>query len=158
VRVDGNGWASWGSRVTALRSEQVGWSTQGQDCTKVVENPAVVRDPGSGIYYLWFSTGNWQSKDYATGIARCSANSIPTSACQVWPRSDIPYYGCTCRNGPQPLLYPPGNKPGPGGMTPYWSYGDGLRVVWHWFLEPAARFPQNDKLQYYPGLDRWVIG
>jgi len=150
----------WSTRVTALRSDWVGWNDQvdpSAGCPSrahLIENPAMIRGP-DGVYYLWFSTGNWHGSNEATGIAQCGTSPIPpATGCRLIGSTTRPYYACTC-SGLNPLLVPPGNHPSDGGMTPYFTAGE-MRVAWSWF-DGQNRHLQNDLLHFYPGFG-WVIG
>jgi len=150
VRTNAVGEAIWSTRRTALRSDQVGWNINGMPTggcpsgVRVVENPSVQRGSGSQ-HYLFFSTGNFASAQYATGIASCGTNPLgPAGGCILQPLHNRPYFAFS-GSGLNPLLTLPGDHPGPGGMASYlscctssWPFVE-PRVVWHWYHPPDGQ-------------------
>jgi putative cell wall-binding protein len=86
---DGTTLAAPAQSVMAKDSENHPWQT-------TVDDPAMVL--ADGVYYLFFSGGDWQSADYAVGYAVCAGPAGPCSQ----PRVD-------------PILGSYGSVAGPGG-------------------------------------------
>ena len=95
-----------------------------------LENPSMVYDPASRTYLLFYSAGEWYSRRYNTGFARCST---PIGPCAVDTRGPI-LKGNTTRSGP-------------GGLTAYADTNGVLRVAystWGYGYEGELNPPNSD--------------
>ncbi|HEX6686298.1 MAG TPA: family 43 glycosylhydrolase [Candidatus Limnocylindrales bacterium] len=138
VRADGS--AIWDTRVDALKSTDLVWeSTRISGETHVIENPTIFLG-GENHYYLMFSGNNWRSVRYATGIADCGTSPLPSSRCTLL-RDGVnqPYFGYNGTGGLGPYRGLPGNHPGPGGMSAFYTQNGRRCVVWHWYNPETDR-------------------
>jgi putative cell wall-binding protein len=118
VDADGVAWLHWKnndgsstavSRVWAVRLKADGVNLDGpvrevlaKDTQRfpwqtTVDNPQMVL--AGGVYYLFFTGGNWEGASYATGVATCQGPVGP------------------CTTFPNPITTSYGNVQGPGGGT-----------------------------------------
>lgn len=133
VRVGPNGFADWSTRRTLLTSTDIRWDTAGTSGgTHVVENPSMFRS--NGQWYVAYSGNNWDSRRYATGIARCGADPLPSKRCTpIGQGVERPYFGYQGAGDINPVKGLPANHTGPGGMDVFQTPSGDNRVVWHWW-------------------------
>jgi hypothetical protein len=133
VRTDDRGRAQWSTRRDLLKSTDIRWDTiRNSGSTRVVENPSMFRSQGA--WYVTYSGNNWDSARYATGIAQCGSNPIPSQRCTPLRRGRArPYFGFTGSAGLNPYRGLPSNHRGPGGMDVFHAADGTLRAVWHWW-------------------------
>jgi hypothetical protein len=145
VQAGSNGAAIWSTRRTLLLSTQVGWERSASTGTYVVENPSLFRS-SNGNVYLFFSGNDWNSQQYAVGMANCGTSALPATTCSVLGNLNRPYYGYSARigNGPQHTL--PRDQKGPGGLAVFAKHGGGFAVVWHYWLGDNYRRLLNGTL------------
>jgi len=166
VRTNANGEAIWSTRRTALLSDDVTWEKRGAASSacpsrvRIVENPSIAISPSAnGHYYLFFSTGKYNSAQYANGVADCGTNPVGPGRCTIAANNGRPYWGHSSMN---PYFTLPGDHWGPGGMSIYWSFGSPSgpterRVVWHWYhIHENKRYVRNAELVWAGGYG-WVI-
>ncbi|OYO11788.1 hypothetical protein CGZ94_15405 [Enemella evansiae] len=134
VRVGASGFADWSTRRTLLLSTDIRWDTTGTSGgTHVIENPSMFRT-GNGEWYVTYSGNNWDSPRYATGIARCGTNPLPSKRCSpIGQGVTRPYFGFRGAGDINPLKGLPANHRGPGGMDVFQTPSGDNRVVWHWW-------------------------
>ena len=95
-----------------------------------LENPSMVYDPASRTYLLFYSAGEWYSRRYNTGFARCAT---PIGPCTVDRRG--------------PTLRGDTSRSGPGGLTAYVDRAGVLRVAystWRYGFEAETNPPNPD--------------
>jgi len=81
--------------------------------TAFLENPSMVYEPTSKTYLLFYSAGNWYSRNYNTGAAKCST---PVGPCRLDTRG--------------PFLVSDSTRSGPGGLTAFRDPAGSLRVAY----------------------------
>ena len=142
---DGTPWLLWksegfGAEPAAIWSQQlspdglslVGLPTQLMRADQawehgVVEGPYMVLD--SGDWYLFYSGGDWKTRGYAVGYARCDGPAGPCSK----PRSS-------------PVLASDGRLAGPGGQELFRDGSGGLWMAFHAYTEPDVGYPSSRTL------------
>jgi beta-xylosidase len=112
--------------ATALLAPSLPW--QGG----VVEGPSMVRTGGQ--YLLFYSANNWETSDYAIGVARCTGPSGP----------------CT-ETSNQPLLASQSAFSGPGGPSVFVDSSGRIRMAFHAWLPGRVGFP-NSRLLFIRGI------
>ncbi len=90
----------------------------------VVEGPFIV--PWSGRYYLFYSANNWNSAQYAIGVAVCQG---PTGPC-VKPLD-------------HPLVASQGDLSGPGGPSVFTDSSGAPWMAFHAWVPSAVGYPNN---------------
>jgi len=116
--LDARGTALVGTRPTALLEASQSWEGS------VVEAPSMIASAG-GIL-LFYSANNWDSADYAIGVARCRG---PLGPC-VKPLD-------------RPLLASQPNLEGPGGESVFTDAQGQLQMAFHAWLPGAVGYPHN---------------
>jgi arabinan endo-1,5-alpha-L-arabinosidase len=109
-----------------------------------IENPAIELE--SGTYYLFFSGDNWNSKNYATGVASCGSRIVDGGKCTSIYASSRPWLGWSGRPGGA-FFHTPEDIWGPGGLSFVSDAGGGIRtnpngdpyVAIHWWLANDLR-------------------
>jgi beta-xylosidase len=104
--------------ATPLLAPSLGW--QGG----VVEGPSMVL--AGGQYLLFYSANNWETSDYAIGVARCAGPVGP----------------CT-ETSSQPLLASQPAFSGPGGPSVFVDSSGRLRMAFHAWLPARVGFPNS---------------
>lgn len=134
VQVGSDGFAHWSTRRDALKSTDLVWDSANESgSTHVIENPSIFVG-GANHYYLLFSGNNWNSARYATGIADCGPDPIPSGRCTLLKDgANQPYFGYTGSGGLGPHRGLPGNHTGPGAMAAFYTEGNRRCVVWAWY-------------------------
>jgi hypothetical protein len=97
-----------------------------------VEAPSMVRT-ASG-YWLFYSGNDWNGRNYAEGVARCTGPQGPCHA-----------------DGRNPLLASIGVMAGPGGGEGFHD-GNSWRLAYHAYREPLVRYP-NSRLLHFARID-----
>jgi hypothetical protein len=121
LSADGTSWAPGTSAVALLGTSQ-GWEGN------VIENPSMVRY--GGRWLLFYSGNEWNSAEYATGMAFCDSLAGP------------------CTKSPHnPVLRSEGSVLGPGGGTAFVDAAGALRFTHHYWLAPHVGYPSD------PGCD-----
>jgi hypothetical protein len=110
-----------GATPSLLLAADQGWE-QG-----TIEAPDMV--PAGGHYFLFFSANNWNSADYAVGVATCSG---PLGPC-----SDA---------GPGPILTSGTGVAGPGGETVFTDASGAFWIAFHAWVPGAVGFPNSRDL------------
>lgn len=133
VRTDSEGKAVWSTRKSLLKSTDISWDTKSITTeTHVVENPAMLKR--GGVWYVFYSGNQWNTRRYATGIAKCGSSPLPAQRCTPMARGvQRPYFGFRGENDLDPYRTLPGNHFGPGGMDVFRAQDNTARVVWHWY-------------------------
>jgi hypothetical protein len=121
LSADGTSWAP-GTTAVALLGTSQGWEGS------VIENPSMVRY--GGRWLLFYSGNEWNSADYATGVAFCDSPAGP----------------CT-KSSHNPVLRSEGSILGPGGGTAFVDAAGALRLAHHYWLAPHVGYPSD------PGCD-----
>jgi Glycosyl hydrolases family 43 len=114
--LDPQGTALVGTTPTALLSPTQSWEGS------VVEAPTMVAADGS--YFLFYSANNWNSADYAVGVARCGGVLGPC----VKPLSG-------------PLLASGPDYEGPGGEAVFTNDAGGLEMAFQGWMPGAVGYP-----------------
>jgi hypothetical protein len=112
--------------ATALLTPSLGW--QGG----VVEGPSMVL--AGGQYLLFYSANNWETADYAVGVARCTGPMGPCS-----------------ETSSQPLLASQSAFSGPGGPSVFVDSTGRIRMAFHAWLPGKVGFP-NSRLLFIRGV------
>jgi hypothetical protein len=125
--LDPQGTALEGPKPTELLQPSQSWEGS------VVEAPTMLDDDGS--YFLFYSGNNWDSADYAIGVARCAGALGPC----VKPMS-------------QPLFGSQPNLQGPGGETVFTDDEGQLEMAFQAWLPGAIGYP-HPRLLFIRQLD-----
>jgi hypothetical protein len=125
--LDPQGTALEGTKPTELLQPSQSWEGS------VVEAPTMFYDDGS--YFLFYSGNNWDSADYAIGVARCAGALGPC----VKPM-------------PQPLFGSQANLQGPGGETVFTDDQGQLEMAFQAWLPGAVGYP-HPRLLFIRELD-----
>jgi hypothetical protein len=125
--LDPQGTALLGSKPTELLQPSQSWEGS------VVEAPTMLYDDGS--YFLLYSGNNWDSADYAIGVALCTGALGPC----VKPMS-------------QPLFGSQANLQGPGGETVFTDDQGQLEMAFQAWLPGAVGYP-HPRLLFIRQLD-----
>jgi hypothetical protein len=116
-----------GATPSMLLAADQGWE-QG-----TIEAPDMV--PDGGHYFLFFSGNNWNSADYAVGVATCSGPLGPCSDAQSGP-----------------ILASGAGVAGPGGETVFTDASGASWIAFHAWVPGAVGFPNSRDL-YIRRLD-----
>lgn len=148
VRTDDEGRAQWGSRVDLLVSTDIDWeSIRMSGTTRVIENPTMFR--AGGEWYVAYAGNNWDSRRYATGIASCGPDILPSTRCRPIRRGKArPYFGFRGNGDLDPYRELPLNKHGSGALDVFEAADGSYRAVWHWW-SPSER-------RRYPVIGRFA--
>jgi hypothetical protein len=147
VRMNADGSGNFATRQTLLLSTDVGWDLAAATNTYVIENPSLFRS-SNGRVYLFFSGNDWDSAQYAIGMADCGTKVIddnPTR-CTVLGSYNQPYFGWSGRVGNSPQYTLPVDGKGPGGMSVFQRHGGGFAVTWAYRYLPGRRLVLNGLL------------
>jgi beta-xylosidase len=125
--LDPQGTALLGTKPTELLQPSQPWEGS------VVEAPTMLADDGS--YFLFYSGNNWDSADYAIGVARCAGALGPC----VKPMA-------------QPLFGSQPNLQGPGGETVFTDDEGQLEMAFQAWLPGAIGYP-HPRLLFIRQLD-----
>lgn len=146
-------------RKRLLTSKAISWEGNTRQGTHIIENPSMIR-AGDGTWWLFYSGNSWQTKKYATGIAKCGKD--PISSCRPFPGKDRPYFGYVGDGGlsgpHKPIAKLPRNQKAPGGMSVFRARGHGgMRAVWNYktFTKHSRRYSLVGRLQLKGG--RWSV-
>ena len=121
LAADGTAWAP-GSVAREVLTTSQPWEGN------VIENPSMVHH--GGRWLLFYSANEWDTADYATGVAFCDSPLGP------------------CFKSPQnPVLRSEGQILGPGGPTAFVDAGGALRLAHHYWRAPHVGYPSD------PGCD-----
>lgn len=118
---DGTSWAGGSATHEVLGTSQA-WEGN------VIEAPSMVR--WGGRWLLLYSANEWNSADYAIGVAFCDS---PTGPCFKSPHN--------------PVLRSDGSILGPGAPSAFIDASGALRVAHHYWLAPHIGYPTD------PGCD-----
>jgi hypothetical protein len=110
-----------GATPTSLLMPDQGWEAG------TVEAPDMVTT--GGRYYLFYSGSNWNSSDYAVGVATCTG---PLGPC-----SDA---------SPQPILSSGNGIDGPGGESVFADTAGNFWIAFHAWVPGAVGFPNSRDL------------
>jgi beta-xylosidase len=148
VAADGSRWLTWKYEAGAgapSRIETQPLSADGRDLVgtaRVVLTPTlswehgIVEGPSMYVdgdaYWLFFSAGDWQTDDYATGIARCAGPAGP------------------CAAASQPMLATGVGFAGPGGLQVF-TAGDRPYVAFHTWTGGLG-YPDGNRALVVRGL------
>lgn len=119
VRLDRSGQVVGGrnAKPTILASQGFTWHDGTVDSTLrghvFLENPSMAYDAHTGTYLLFYSAGQWNTRNYVTGFARCGS---PTGPCVLDRRG--------------PFLRGDATRTGPGGFTAFRDAGGVLRAAY----------------------------
>jgi beta-xylosidase len=126
LNASGTGFAA-GAAPAALLSADLSWEAG------VVEGPDLVLD--AGRYFLFFSGNNWDSANYAVGVATCSGPLGP----------------CT-QPLTQPILASGPDMAGPGGESVFTDSSGSFWIAFDAWLPGAISYP-NSRALYLRPLD-----
>ncbi|HVA04706.1 MAG TPA: family 43 glycosylhydrolase [Acidimicrobiales bacterium] len=108
-----------GQAPTALLQASQGWEAG------VVEGPSML--PWAGRYYLFYSANNWNSANYAIGVAVCQGPTGPCS--KPFDHSIVVSQGTAMS--------------GPGGPSLFTDTQGGLWIAFHAWLPSAVGYPHS---------------
>ena len=115
------GMAVVGSGPTELLTADLGWERG------VIEAPDLVVT--SGRYLLFYSGNNWDTADYAVGVASCSGPLGPCT--EPWT---------------QPILSGDASEVGPGGESVFADGSGSLWITFHAWLPNGVGYPHSREL------------
>jgi hypothetical protein len=119
------GTALAGQGASALLTADLGWENG------VVEAPDLIEN--AGRYFLFYSGNNWDSADYAVGVATCSGPLGPCS--QPWT---------------SPTLRGDANIAGPGGESVFTDPSGDTYMAFHAWSTSAVGYPHSRELYIRP--------
>ncbi|HUC03748.1 MAG TPA: glycoside hydrolase family 43 protein [Acidimicrobiales bacterium] len=142
---DGAMYLVWKSNGTATQAPEIWSQALGPDGTTLAgAGPTPILSPGqsweggnveapdmvqvNGAYLLFFSGNNWDTADYAVGVARCSG---PLGPCSPWA---------------EPILTSGANAVGPGGESVFFDASGGAWIAFHAWQPGAVGYPHNREL------------
>ena len=119
VRLQSDGKVAGGlnAKPAVLATASLSWHDGAENSTRplsFLENPAMVYEPKSRTYLLFYSAGKWDTDAYNTGFARCAS---PTGPCRLDTRA--------------PFLKGGNGRSGPGGLTTFTDRNGIMKVAYH---------------------------
>jgi glycosyl hydrolase family 43 len=134
LTADGLGFAGLGPKPTLMVGEApwedgaAGGGVAGSGIGPI-ENPAMARHPDTGEWLLTWSANRWETRDYATGLARCDT---PLGPCTRMSREE-PWL----RTSHDPSIQTSASFSGIGGLTFVTDDSHHLYVVFHAYRDDA---------------------
>ena len=116
-----SGTAVIGSGPSELLTADLGWEGG------VIEAPDLVLT--SGRYLLFYSGNNWDTANYAVGVASCSGPLGPCT--EPWT---------------QPILSGDANEVGPGGESVFFDASGSAWIAFHAWLPTGVGYPHSREL------------